>query len=249
MTHLIKNVAIFLAAAGIASGIASCEKKKKKAPPPPPPSAPAAPPPPAPVDVQALMQELKSDQRVKFVEDQAPADRKMAEGVVKLANAIAKGDSGAMKGLLDGQAKSVLQEIEDSGDWAPATKEIEQVRIVSVTNTSEAEPTTTLVGMAIQVPGEAYLLAWTGNKSGDTWVFSNALCQDDKKARASEFDNVAIQSTALPKDDVVFTRPAAGGHVTPGASGSNAPAPDSGPITPKGTKNTPAGPIKIPGGS
>ncbi|MBX3377621.1 MAG: hypothetical protein KF678_11540 [Phycisphaeraceae bacterium] len=245
MTNLSKRVLVMVAVAGVAVAAAGCEKKKKKAAPPP------APPPapvieiPKPVDVQALMQEMRSDPRVKFVEEQAPADRGMAEGVIKLANALAKGDAGAMKGMLDRSAQLILDELVSEGDWANETKAIEQVRIVSLSNTTEAEATSTLVGMAIQVPGEAYLLAWNGKKQGGSWMFTNALSQGETKPRASDFDGVAIQTTALPPADPVFNRPdaAAPGSTAPAAG---APAGDA-PSNPR-RRNTPGGPIDVPGG-
>ena len=79
MTNPTRKSVLIVLAATVALGVAGCEKKKKAPPPPPPP-----PPPkvelPKPVDIQAVLQEMKSDARVKFVEEQAPADRSLAEG-------------------------------------------------------------------------------------------------------------------------------------------------------------------------
>src|SRR5215207_9939885 len=122
-----RNVLIILAACAAALG-GGCEKKKKKAPPPPPP-----PPPkvelPKPVDIQALLQEMKSDARVKFAEEQSPADRSLAEGVIKLANAMAKGEANTMKSMLDRPSQVILDKLVSTGDWEAETKPIEQVRI------------------------------------------------------------------------------------------------------------------------
>lgn len=244
MTNPTRKYVVGLLALSVALGAAGCEKKKKKAPPPPPPPPPKVEAP-KPVDVQALLQELKSDQRVKFVDEQAPADRSMAEDVIKFANAFVKGDSAGVKAMLDAKAKLVLAELESSGDWATSTKEIEQVRIVSLTNTSDAEASSTLVGMAIQAPGQAYLLAWSGTKRGESWVFSNALSQGDVKPRASDFDGVVILTSALPKEDFMLPKldgTGAGGKALPDAPAA------ADPTTNSGRKNTPAGPIKIPGG-
>src|SRR5689334_20001317 len=119
--------------------VSGCGKKKKPPPPPPPP-----PPPkvviPDPVDVNAVVQQLHADARVQFPSGQAPADRSLAEGAVKIADALAKGDSAALKSLLDAGSQPVLDELVSSGGWKEGTGEIEQVRIVAVSGTQEAHP-------------------------------------------------------------------------------------------------------------
>ncbi len=243
MTNPTRKSVLIVLAATVALGVAGCEKKKKAPPPPPPP-----PPPkvelPKPVDIQAVLQEMKSDARVKFVEEQAPADRSLAEGAIKLANALAKGDATGLKGMLDSGSRAIVDELQSSGDWESETKVIEQVRIVAVSNTSDASPTNSLVGMAIQAPGGAYLLAWNGTKQDEHWVFSAALSQPDKRSRASDFDGVSIQTTALPAEDITIPRPGAN---VPGAKPESGAAPAESPSNPR-RKSTPAGPITIPGG-
>src|SRR5437773_2489208 len=123
-------IAVALVAATLALG-AGCEKKKKPAPPPPPPPKPKVVIP-DPVDVNAVAQQLHADARVNFPTANAPADRSLAESVIKLANALAKGDAEGMKPLLDKGAQSVLDELVGSGGWAEGTKPIGQVRIVAV---------------------------------------------------------------------------------------------------------------------
>jgi len=223
------------------TGAAGCGKKKKAPPPPPPPPPPRVETP-KPVDVKAVMQELKADERVKFAEEQSPADRTLAEGVIKLAHAMARGDQASMKTLLDRPSQLILDELVSNGGWAEETKSIEQVRIVSMTGTTEAQPTTSTVGMAIQAPGDAYLLAWTGKRDGDKWVFSAAPCQNDKKPRAAEFDGVSISTSMIAPEDTNFTRP---GTAAPGKT-PDAPAGKEDTRDPS-RKNTPGGPIKIPG--
>lgn len=246
-----------LAACGLMLGVAGCEKKKKPPPPPPPP------PPvhvelPKPVDINAVLAEAKSDARVKFVDAQAPADKTLALATIKLANALAKGDAPAMKTMLDKPSQAVVDELISRGDWADATKGIEQVRVVSMTNTTDASPANSLVGMAVQAPGDAYLLAWNGTKSGDTWTFAASFCQADFKTRASDFDGVSITTVSLPTSDEMpgGMRPGSGtpgtgktGTSGRGGSGGETPAPaPSSPQPDTIRKNTPAGPVNIPKG-
>src|ERR1051326_2974560 len=164
-------LALMTASLAMASG---CAKKKKPAPPPPPPPKPKVVVP-DPVDVKGVMAQLKTDARVEFPSSVlAPADRTLAEGIVKLADALAKGDSGAIKPMLDKNAQSVLDELVGSGGWSEGTKPIEQVRIVSVSGTGEAHADSSQVGMAIQSRDGAYLLAWSGKRDGDNWTFAAA---------------------------------------------------------------------------
>jgi hypothetical protein len=236
-----RNVAILLAACAAAFG--GCEKKKKPAPPPPPP-----PPPkvelPKPVDIQALLQEMKSDARVKFADEQSPADRSLAESVIKFSNAFVKGEANTMKSMLDRPSQVILDKLVSTGDWEAETKPIEQVRIVSMSNTTELPAEKSTVGMAIQAPGGAYLLAWNASKAGDTWTFAAAPSQQDSKPRASDFDGVSISTSVLPAETTSITRPTSG---APGEKAPEAPAPATDPSGPR-RKQTPAGPITIPGG-
>lgn len=172
----------------------ACEEKKPPAPPPPPPPPPKveAPPPPKPVDIATVLQQARADARVQFPKDHAPVDRTLAEAVIQLASALAKGDEKALAPLLAPGAKSVLESLTKSGDWARGTKGIEAVRIVSLSAKSEDKPTTSNLGLAIQMPGEAFLLGWTATKAGNTWTFKNAWADAGTKTRASEFDGGKI---------------------------------------------------------
>lgn len=232
-------------ACSIALAAGGCEKKKKKpAPPPPPPPAPVYVPP-TPVDVAAIMQQFNSDARVQFPSEQAPADRALAEGIVKLAHNLAKGDAAGLKKLLTPPAQNIVDELVSTGGWADATKNIEQVRVVSVSGTQDEAPTSSLVGFAIQGKDGAYLLAWNGARAGDSWVFQHAYCQSDVKPRASDFDGVSIASGL----DVAALAPEP--EATQEARSSNQPAPGQAPADAPSNprrRNTPAGPITVPGG-
>lgn len=241
--RIVRGASILLIAALIGSG-AGCKEKKKPAPPPPPPPKPVAVIP-DPVDVGGLLQTMKSDARVQFPQDRSPADRSLAESVIRLSNALARGDAAGMRGLLDKSAQSVLDELISSGGWAEETKSIEQVRVVALSGTQDARADASLVGLAIQGQNGAYLLAWNAKRDGDNWIFAAAPCQADVKPRASDFDGVGISSdisvaSSAPTSDVKETS----ARATP--KGPD-PVPAAQPEGPK-KKSTPAGPINIPGG-
>ncbi len=236
--------ALALMAGSIALG-AGCQKKKKPAPPPPPPPKPKVVVP-DPVDVNGLKQQLHADARVQFPAANAPADRTLAEGVIKLADALAKGDAAAMKPMLDKNAQNVLDELVGSGGWGEGTKPIEQVRIIAVSGTGEAHVDSSQVGMAIQGRDGAYLLAWNGHRDGDSWTFASAPCQADVKPRASDFDGVSLASSgggAPPPEPVKETKKSSQPADKKGPEPAPAAPTPGGPIK----KNTPAGPITIPG--
>ena len=229
-------IALALMAGTLALG-AGCEKKKKPAPPPPPPPKPKVVIP-DPVDVNAVAQQLHADARVNFPSANAPADRSLAVGVVKLADALAKGDADRMKSLLEPGSQTILDDLVSSGGWAEGTKPIGQVRIVAVSNTDQAHADSSLIGTAIQGDDGAYLLAWHGRRNGDSWVFAAAACQGDKKSRASDFDGVSIVGAgdAPPAAEASAKAPKA----STSRSGEK-PAPTPPPAAPN-----PDGPIKPP---
>lgn len=106
-------------------------------PPPPPPPAPAPtppPPPPAEVQLETLAQDLKVDPRVQFASGvHVTEDRiELGRAVVKLADALAKGDAKAMRPLLEKRAQAVLDELDSTGGWTEATQGIEAVRVLLI---------------------------------------------------------------------------------------------------------------------
>lgn len=239
LTHITRPIALAMLLGALA--LASCEEKKPPPPPPPPPKPVVRLP--DPVDINGVLSQLKPDSRVQFPQAQAPVDKSLAEAVIKLASALAKGDAAAMRPMLDSGAKAILEDMVASGAWAEATKPIEQVRIVSLSGRSEEKASSAQVALAIQIPGSAHLLAWQGSRAGDAWVFKNIWVQDDRKTRASEFDGVSIQSVALGDD-----APAEGGKAASGGEAGKAPPGKAAPVQPPGTtrKNTPAGPVNVP---
>jgi hypothetical protein len=235
-----------LVASSLALTGAGCQKKKKAPPPAPPPVKHVAEIP-QPIDTAALLQTMKSDARVQFPSSVAPADRTLAEGVITLANCLAKGDSAGLKPILASPAQNVLDELVSSGGWAEGTQPIEQVRVISVSGTQEAQPSDSVVGLAIQGKDGAYLLAWNAHRDNSKWTFSNSPCQSDVKPRASDFDGVSL-ATSVEVASAATSGAALGPTTKEGAKAGTAPAEK--PKDPM-RKSTPAGPITIPtpGGS
>src|ERR1043165_3848199 len=122
-----------------------CQKKKKKPPPPPPPPV-VVKEAPKPIDINGLIQEMKPDARVKFADGTAPVDRSLAEGVIRLADALAKGDSAKMRKLIDKPAQTVLGVLEEQGSWSDETKKIEQVRVIFISGGEDEHPDASTAG-------------------------------------------------------------------------------------------------------
>jgi hypothetical protein len=224
-----------------------CQKKKKK-PPPPPPPPPVVEAPPEPIDINGLLAEMKPDARVKFASETSPADKSLAEGVVRLADFIAKGDSSKLKGMLDRSAQTVLDELVSTGAWSDETRKIEQVRVVYLSDTDQKHPDSATVAMAIQDPAGAYLLGWTLSRQGEgSWTVSAAPTPPDAKPRASDFDGQRISGASLsppPEPDSAGATDSSE-SATPekkAEAPAEKPADDG-----SRKKSTPAGPIKIPG--
>lgn len=198
LRHSVVAIGTLGLAALLSAGVAGC-KEKKAPPPPPPPPPPAATtpsqssePPPTivhePVQIAPIMAQLKPDQRVVFPQDAAPTDAGIAQAVIKLASSLAKGDSDSMRPMLQDDAQTTLDGLVNSGDWDVATKRIESVRILKVEQSlAEAEPTTFTVQMAVQEPGEAYVIGWQGDKDGAAWKMTGSKAPNGTKPRASDW--------------------------------------------------------------
>jgi len=241
-----------LGAALMLSAFPGCEKKKPPPPPPPPPPKKVVKATPDPVDINGVMSAVKPDGRVQFPQSHAPADRSLAEATIKLASALAKGDAKEFGAMLDPGAKAILEELVSSGGWGETTKKIEQVRVVSLTNTGEEKPGTASLGLAVQVPGQAFLLGWSGTRVGDAWLFKNAWADGATKTRASEFDGASVgggpsAAASEPSESEAPASASAGPASRKSASGAKPEAkPAADPDADK-KKNTPVGPVTIPG--
>ncbi|MFM9995522.1 MAG: hypothetical protein ACKVU4_06925 [Phycisphaerales bacterium] len=222
-------------AAALAVG---CEEKKKEEPPPsPPPKQQVVIP--DRIEMKALLQELNSDARVQFPDAAAPTDRALAEGVIMLANAIAKGDSGAMRPLLDRAGQAVLDDLVGTGGWDDATKKIEAVRVVRLNQLGYDRPSAS-VATAIQEPGGAYVLLWAAKPDGDAYIFSPQLAAAGVKARASEWDSAQVDGQLSLLDGADL------GDLSGGLPPGMDPKEIEEQLRDAMRRNTPAGPITVP---
>lgn len=205
-------------------------------PPPPPPAPPPAPPPPPPnadpIQIDPLMQSVRPDQRVQFPQVAAPVDESLARAVIRLCEAIVKGDSSALGGMLDPAGRGILERLIASGEWDDTTQKIQAVRVVNTINLGDptsSEMSAANVYIAVQEPGKAYVLAWLATRAGNTWIFTGNVATKTTKARASEFDGLAEDE--LSKDPAPgatpFSAPQSdipdGSGATPSPDGTSAP--------------------------
>lgn len=230
-----RGVTAALAAACVAAG---CSK-----PPPPPPPAPVQhTPAPRPVEVDGLLQAMQADSRVQFPQEQAPENEELARAVIRLADALAKGDSETFRSLLDRPSQAVLDDLLGTGEWYEATAKIEAVRVVKLDEGTGA------LQVAVQEPGRAYLLAWTAMPAFESFVFAASPAPGGTRARASDWDGgaeytaPALGATQSGNEDRVGDQAPPEAPEAPAAPEEES---ESGPRR----KNTPAGPVTIPGGS
>jgi len=94
------------------------------------------------VEIDGVLQSMGADKRVVFPQTYAPVDRTLAEAIVKLGTALAKGDATGMEGLLAPEARPALAMLKASGEWEASTGKIEGLRVVMVTETPGVERAT-----------------------------------------------------------------------------------------------------------
>lgn len=182
MNRANKAIPRLLTASLLLSGATLLVACKKEEPPPPPPP----PPPRAPQKVDA--QSFVTDPRVQFPEAHAPLDESIARAAADLASALARGDAQAFEALLDAPGRAVLAQQRRTGAWEQETRAIEVVRIVGLT----VDDSGAMLTLAVQDPRGAYLLAWKGVRSGDSWVFGGAEAEDRRAPRASDLDSAGL---------------------------------------------------------
>ena len=109
--------------------------------------------------------------------------------------------------------------------------------------------------IAVQDPRGAYLLGWGASQTGEDWTFTNAPAAEGERPRASAWDGIGLlgfQYTSINAgalfDDLFADLPGAlPGANSPGSSDPGSPSSEPG--REPGRKNTPSGPVNIPGGS
>ncbi|MCA9298452.1 MAG: hypothetical protein KDA28_05260, partial [Phycisphaerales bacterium] len=191
-------------------------------------------------------------------------DRDFAEACLHLADALAKGDADLLGPMLTDDAKGVLDALRNDGRWYEETPKIERVRLVLVESmlngvaaSPRDEPDSGSMFVAVQQPGVSYILGWVGADRGGTWTFNGLQSTSDTRARATQWDGVGLGELTISQADLSalgdlgdidldnledlaerFLNQDSGSD----SSGDEPPARD-------GTrKNTPGGPVTIPGG-
>lgn len=227
--------AVLIAAPAVLTG---CKKKEAPTPAPPPPP----PPQPKPVEIDGVMQSMKADARVQFPQAKAPISEDLARAVIAFSDALAKGDAAKLQPMLDSTSKNVLEQLRASGDWDESVSKIQAVRVVQLAG-SEAGG---MLSLAVQEPGSAYVLNWAIAGAGGKFVFSGMPASSQILTRASDWDTANVMPSAagaaMPKVDM----PALDGEAPPVEDAQ--PAPDEPERDPR-RRNTPHGPVTVPGGS
>ncbi|MEO0482122.1 MAG: hypothetical protein AAF138_00690 [Planctomycetota bacterium] len=172
-------------------GMTGCSEEPPPPPPPPPPrAAPPPPPPPPPVDLSDILDGMDHDPRLQITPDvTVPADqRNLGRAALQLADVIARGDADALRPMLARDARAVLDELVETGQWAQQTERLEVVRVTALSASSSR------VTLALQDAEGAYQLVWTGRPAGDGFQWSGVPTAEDERGRASEFDRGGSRS-------------------------------------------------------
>ncbi|MEM8835119.1 MAG: hypothetical protein AAGD00_04790 [Planctomycetota bacterium] len=159
--------------------LVACGGGEEEAPPPPPP-----PPPPKP---QFTLEDLDLDPRVQFPNQREPESFELAEAIAELANALVRGDADAFKRVLASGDRDVLDTLLEVGAWETETEDIELVRVAVLEETDES----VRIGLAVQDPSGAYMLAWTARDSGG-WKFSGMPIAPVEGASVLDIDGAEL---------------------------------------------------------
>jgi hypothetical protein len=153
-----------------------------------------------PIKIDGVLSAMKPDARVQFPQAAAPVDESLAKAVVNLSNSLVKGDSDGFAKLLDADGKSALDALVGGGEWDASTSRLEAVRILSIEDLQPQAGSNSMTAarilMAVQEPGDAYVLAWSAFKRSLGWEFSAATAPEGSKARASDWDNALTAGPA-----------------------------------------------------
>jgi hypothetical protein len=167
------------------------------------------------------MQTVKPDKRVQFPQEVAPVDPSLATAVMNLADAIATGSSAKLGGMLLPDTKATLDILTSEGGWDIGVKDIEAVRVVGL-DAVEGEGGKASAGtvfLAIQEPGTAYVLGWSGVNADGTWRFSASASTPETKRRASDFDGLG--ASVLGDAGAVASSSTASADAPPGATAAD----------------------------
>lgn len=160
-----------------------------------------APPPPPPPRQLGPLEDLEMDPRVQFPEAREPGSREIAEAIAEFASALVKGDDSTMAAMLDESGQAVLSQLKSDGLWKSATSNIEAVRVCTLTQSDDAFD----VGLGVQDPDGAYLLAWSAKRGTEGFTFSPMAVEYVRKDSVSMLDNSSLAAPSLPQPVVTGT--------------------------------------------
>jgi len=170
---------------------------------------------------------MKPDARVNFAQKYAPTDETLAKAIISLTDALAKGDSNKLAGLLAAESKADLDGLLNTGGWEEGTEKIEAVRVVWLDDLTPGGPgggsggsgasTGAVLQVAVQDPAGAYLIGWEAVKVGDKWAFKGIDAPADVRRLASDFDggsgDMASSMSAGGEGDASSQVPAGAGDL------------------------------------
>jgi hypothetical protein len=150
---------------------------------------------PAPVERVDPLEGVELDPRVEFPEQRVPESPDLARAIADMANALAQGDADAFARRLTDPAIAVLDDLQTRGEWGSATSGIETVRVVAV----EAGESSARLGLGVQDPDGAYLLAWEGLARNGDWAFTGLPVESRSASRAADLDGVDLAELPIPQ--------------------------------------------------
>lgn len=138
---------------------------------------------------------------VEFVQAEAPVNRALAEAMLRMADAFAKGDARTLGELLTGEARATLETLVSSGAWSESASQVEAVRIIALDDAAQfgEAPEAAEFAMAIQDSRGSYVLGWTGEAVLDEWSFDSLVTITETRTLASEWDGVSLED--LTRDE------------------------------------------------
>lgn len=190
--RIARRIAAAMALCAVVGALTSCGKKEEQAPTPQQTTNTA---PTTPIEQPRLRpSDLNLAEGVQFPIERIPANESAARAVASLANAIAQGDSEALRSMLDRADVGVLEFLVSTGAWAESTDAATVVRVCAL----EATDNTMRVGLGIEDPSGAYLLGWRGEESRGAWRFAAIPVASPPAAQASDLDGASLQDMTSP---------------------------------------------------
>lgn len=137
---------------------------------------------------------VKLHDRLEFPEERLPSSQEMVDPIVKLASAIAAGDSQGLSQLLGPTDNAVLKSLVESGQWKAQSDAIEAVRVCVVNESASGLQ----IGLGVRDKMGSFLTAWEGQGSGESWTFRGIAIEPRTAADLRELDGVELRLLGAP---------------------------------------------------